>query len=801
METVCILFLYSIIFTTIIPFSTEHLNGISRVAMSDHHSDEMNIEYRTGIQQEILIENCPWSCECIEEYVRCIGDRWTTIPKIPLGTKQLIMQNGSFPKLYADSFIDKNSDNLTSLDMQYNRISCIESKPLLGLRNLLELNLSGNQLRRLHGNMLNDMSRLKDLDLSNNQLENLPSRTICKVRQLRSLRLGHNPFIRVQLNHTCLKASLTHLETLSLESVQFSHIDGVSFVSVQNSPITNLTLKNCNISLLRAGTFQYVRSITDLDLSYNNIQSLFNSFSLDLQNLKTLNLYRNKFKSIDFNQLHPLRSLDTLIIGNDELDYVNISFSPLAKNHNLSTLILHRGRFSTITQKTFRDFNASVNLKHLKILGCSIHTVEKGSFQYFHHLAGLVIVKTSVLNSSVSDIISGIDSNLEYFKLNYNYQIELTPDTFKVLKHPLAMRNLDLGYSHVTGFLPVDAIFILENLTILNLASNYVVDVKFGYSTRQLPSLKYLNLGHNAIKLVRLKFWKTFPNVIQLDLSFNMIPYFMMQTPNETDVEQLQVLSLQGNKLNRLKNLFVFKNLLFLNLENNELRNLNDSNFYGLHLLQTLKLAANLIESLPRQLFKNLQNLTELTLHNNYIYHLRTHTFIPLINLRLLGVAENHIELINVSTINALPSLRQLDLSANPLICSCKSIASLNLLMQREIYIPRLSRSSQVMCNMDMNLLDFHLSDQDCQPITEVLMIASVFVSSCFFMVLVSVCYRYRWYIRYKHYLLRAKLSRYQDSCSATKYKHDAFVSFSENDCEWVMDTLVEHVEADADIR
>ena len=59
-----------------------------------------------------------------------------------------------------------------------------------------------------------------------------------------------------------------------------------------------------------------------------------------------------------------------------------------------------------------------------------------------------------------------------------------------------------------------------------------------------------------------------------------------------------------------------------------------------------------------------------------------------------------------------------------------------------------------------------------------------------------SICYRYRWYLRYEYFLFRTKVYRFRETQNTNNFVFDAFVSFSQKDCEWIMKTLVPEMEA-----
>ena len=753
--------------------------------------------------QTTIVQNCPWSCNCLtRELVICLGDKLQSIPKLPIGTKHLVINNGHLEELHDDIFQNIHTERLYDLDLRNNSIKFISSQSLDGLYNVQKLSLSGNLMTTLPHFIFANLKSVIFLDLSNNRLRQFPRIALCSLKNLQQLNIGYNSQINVTFEHQCFNL-LTSVSNLTLDGNQMANIGKYSFTGLRKSLVSSLYLKNSNISLLSTDVFKYVRNLTRLDLAFNLLQNLHVETFQVLHYLQSLSLQGNRFHQFDFNVLLPAMSLNELIIGNKDMKFDNMSFKPLVDLVNLKYLTLDTGKLTHIRVTTFSSFQNNMSLKELRILNCKLHTIEEGSFKHFHHLNKLIISNTSYFSSGIREILFDLDSDLVYFSLNYNYKMTLNSQSFRSLKRPESLEILDLSASHVTGFIPLKALEALPNLRTLNLSKNYVVDVDVG----QLPILKQvqlLDLSHNAIQLVRQEFLCSFPNVGYLDLSYNTITLVMFK-PNMTCVGNIKNLLLQSNKIGCIQYLNWFTNLEKLNLNDNELKSLTGNEFLGLYNLRYLHLEENYLWQLPTNSFKDLRKLIFLSLDHNYIFAINAITFEPLSNLKTLSINNNHLDLLNVTAIKKLKSLKELRLSMNDLICDCQFRPFYEYVKIRGIFMPLLSTTLRTICLTTkgevLNLIDFHLTERECQPMIQVDVISSVFLAACIIMFLISVVYRFRWYIRYKQYLLRSKLSGYRETVSNRTYQHDAFVSFCEMDCEWVMDTLVEHVENNQDIR
>ena len=767
-----------------------------------HAADTRQIRNNGISSPHIITQNCPWSCNCLTPMlVICTGDRWDRIPKLPQKTKSIVINNGHLEKLHDQSFQKINAEGLNSLDLRNNSIKDISSNGLDCLNNVLTIDLSGNLLDTIQPILFNKTKRVTSLNLSNNKLIEFPWRALCSLPNLTNLDIGYNSHMAVYFDK-CF-THLTSLKNVKLNGTQMSGINKYTFIGLQKSPITSIYLRHSNISHLSWNVFTYVTQITHLDLAFNLLHNLDKQTFQLLRSLQYINLHGNKFRVFDFNILLPAVSLKRIIIGNENFSFDDVSFKPLADIAKLEYLKLDTGQLSHIRLSNFSSFENHTCLQEIHIVNCHVHKIERGSFKHFHHLTKLVIRSTSYFSTHIRQVLDNLDSELSYFSLRYNYRMRLTSHSFTSLVHPESLAVVDLSNNHLTGFIPLKALEALPNLKKLVLKNNYITDVEIG-SLPILKRVQFVDLSSNAIKLIRQEMLCSFPNVEYLDLSYNIIATLMYDQDMKC-VENIKHLLLRDNKITTIRYFNVFKNLDKLSLGSNELHTLHGNEFLGLYNLRYLYLDDNSLWKLPLNSFNDLINLKFLSLNHNYIYSILPATFEPLTNLETLSIMNNHLDLLNVSAINKLTSLKELRLARNDLICNCHFRSVYQYVKRHGIFMPLLSTTLETVCLTTkgevLNVIDFNLTERECQPIIQVDVISSVFLAACITMFLISVVYRFRWYIRYKQYLLRSKLSGYRETVSNRTYQHDAFVSFCERDCEWVMDTLVEHVENNQDIR
>lgn len=107
--------------------------------------------------------------------------------------------------------------------------------------------------------------------------------------------------------------------------------------------------------------------------------------------------------------------------------------------------------------------------------------------------------------------------------------------------------------------------------------------------------------------------------------------------------------------------------ITMLELGGKDLMSLENSDFDGLHNLQTLLLNNNQLVWLPEDIFSGLSALQKLTLYQNQLTSLPANTFNGLSNLQWLELHQNQIEALDPNVFNGLSNLQVLYLRSNQL--------------------------------------------------------------------------------------------------------------------------------------
>lgn len=184
----------------------------------------------------------------------------------------------------------------------------------------------------------------------------------------------------------------------------------------------------------------------------------------------------------------------------------------------------------------------------------------------------------------------------------------------------------------------------MPNLEELNLINCKLEDNIFSANTfKNNTYLSYICLLDNNLTTLPMGIFNSL-DLIYLDLDYNNISKFPDNFFSES--EELQYLFISNNNITSLPN-GIFdnnRNLCYLDLSNNYLEELPAGIFDKLENLSSLFLFSNCLEELPANIFDRLQ-LLELNLDNNYLGELPTGIFDKLTTLDVLSLGGNNIVL------------------------------------------------------------------------------------------------------------------------------------------------------------
>lgn len=189
-------------------------------------------------------------------------------------------------------------NKLQHLDLSHNKLMALPAKFFQPVKlTLKKLNLSYNSMSVLAPSLLNDLTKLEYLDLSHNEITShwIGDQLFKNLTQLHYLDLSFNKL--TVFSSTMTFSSLLKLETLSLQHNELKQVPE---------------------------TIQYLRYLSSLDLSQNQIHDITNaSYLSNCRLLFNLNLESNSLENITRDAFSDLPALKVLNLANNKISYLD----------------------------------------------------------------------------------------------------------------------------------------------------------------------------------------------------------------------------------------------------------------------------------------------------------------------------------------------------------------------------------------------------------------------------------------------------------------------------------------------
>ncbi|NWX15716.1 TLR21 protein, partial [Aegotheles bennettii] len=558
--------------------------------------------------------------------------------------------------------------------------------------------------------------------------------------------------------------------------------------------------------------------ITMLNLAHNRIKHIRSQDLQQAVNLRALLLQFNKISSIDEDSFDSLGKLELLDLSNNSLAHLSPVWfghllslqhlhlqgnsyrdlggsSPFSRLRNLSSLHLGNAQFSTIRQGNFEGI---VVLNKLWIDGGNLSQYEPGSLKPIKMIKHMIINlrNTNVFSAIVRDLLHSVTwLEVREIKLDIEKKSLVQNSTL-----PFRMRKLTFKDSSITDEYFSRIMVLLKEITSLQEieAIDCVLEGKGEWDTREIE-----RSGESFVETV---------SVINV-----MIPNFHLffdLEGIESQVKKLKSLSIVSSKVfmvpcNLAKN---FLSLLYLDFHDNLLGNnrLDETICKtAWPSLQTLNLSQNSLKSLKQtaNTITHLPKLINLDISQNNFgeipdacewpetlkYLNLSSTQIP----KLTACIPRSLEVLDVSANNLrefelqLPFLKELYLARNQLK-TLPGAAPIPNLVSMSIRRNKLNSFSREEFE-GMQVGAVHLSLMECHRSLVVSLICVLVFLVVLILVAIGHKYHAVWYLRMTWAWLQAK--RKPKRGPAKDICYDAFVSYSENDSEWVENIMVRELE------
>ncbi|KAM6313156.1 toll-like receptor 2 type-2 [Aegotheles albertisi] len=608
--------------------------------------------------------------------------------------------------------------------------------------------------------------------------------------------------------------------------------------------ITTLNLAHNRIKHIRSQDLQQAVNLRALLLQFNKISSIDEDSFHSLGKLELLDLSNNSLAHLSpvwFGHLFSLQHLH--LQGNSYRDLGGSS--PFSRLRNLSSLHLGNAQFSTIRQGNFEGI---VVLNKLWIDGGNLSQYEPGSLKPIKVIKHMIINlrNTNVFSAIVRDLLHSVAwlevRNIEFSilaemqllsvmsssfakKVSFK-QVLLTdatvPEIVSILEEMPKLVEVEMvdcvllgtgrweiqiqaNRSQTLRVLTIDTLSIeefylftdlqsveglLSCLTKVTVKNTKVFLVPCSLS-KHLLSLKNLDLSANLLGDQSLEHSACpggWPLLQTLNLSQNSLSDLEMTGKSLSHLRHLILLDISQNNFGEIPDVCEWpKTLKHLNLSSTQIPKLTTCIPPS---LEVLDVSANNLREFGLQL----PFLKELYLAKNQLKTLPGAAPIP--NLVSMSIRRNKLNSFSREEFESFKQMELLDASDNNFICSCEFLSFIN--HQARIAQVLVGWPDKYVCDSPlvvrgMQVGAVHLSLMEChRSLVVSLICVLVFLVV---LILVAIGYKYHavWYLRMTWAWLQAK--RKPKRGPAKDICYDAFVSYSENDSEWVENIMVRELE------
>ncbi|CAH1119390.1 unnamed protein product [Phaedon cochleariae] len=472
-----------------------------------------------------------------------------------------------------------------------------------------------------------------------------------------------------------------------------------------------LVLNNNRLHHIADRTFSSQwKSLTSLDLSYNQLDDVPFSALKDLKNLQWINLHGNQVSTVEGDWSHLRSSVSTLFLGENDIVEIPADLSS-KKSHGLRQLKsliwlnLDGNRIYNLQKLSLPATLQTASLSHNLIDIFPTHILSSLPQLQWLYLRGNHIKTLPDHTFSKRLWIEKIDLAENFLKVlprspfNNSVRVRdlnLAHNDFRMLTaesfNGLAMRRIILSYNmldtlDIRCFSGIDdtleyidfdhnnfrhipqAVSHLKNLKYLYLSSNSLSIIPEDAFDKICSNLKALSLSGNNLMKIPSQALQNCTSISHFNVAFNEI-YEIQDGDLSNWVSNIKSLILSNNRIMNLRS-HVFaelQNLNELSLSFNPLRVIDKTAFLGLQNLESLELSFSLNSDLSiDEIFSPLINVQWLSIDNNNLKNLPKHLIKRLGQLRYFNVESNDLHFISNDFFHSHTQLKDIRMSYNEL--------------------------------------------------------------------------------------------------------------------------------------
>eukprot|EP00058_Branchiostoma_floridae_P015229 XP_002600717.1 hypothetical protein BRAFLDRAFT_83459 [Branchiostoma floridae] len=319
------------------------------------------------------------------------------------------------------------------------------------------LDLTGNKLTSLPKMAFQQLSRL---NLNGNRITSLPVGVFSDLPALRSIYLARNG---IRTLDNVLPSLPTLVSRLDLEGNNISRLDRDVFARFEN--LTALNLNENGFGNLEAGVFNGLVALSRLYLNDNNITSLAQGLFLGLEKLRRLSVDNNQLVQLNGNVFGDHPSFNVISFENNNISMIETDF--FSRFPTLGSVNLESNNLSFLPPGIFN------NLAELEFLRLEKNRLESLDANLFQDLRNAWSIQLGYNNiKTLPDGIFRATTRLHFLHLNDNALSSLPKDIFSPLSK---LMGLELENNQLTVI--EDSTFNLPTLESIQLNGNPLVNI------------------------------------------------------------------------------------------------------------------------------------------------------------------------------------------------------------------------------------------------------------------------------------------------------------------------------------
>ncbi|CAH1112884.1 unnamed protein product [Psylliodes chrysocephalus] len=377
------------------------------------------------------------------------------------------------------------------------------------------------------------------------------------------------------------------------------------------------------------------KSLTSLDLSYNQLDSVPFVPLRESRSLEWINLHGNQIASLEGDWSHMENTVATLFLGENDIIEIPSDFS----DH---------------TSKNSRGLHRFKSLIWLNLDGNRIHKIHKRSLPT---ALQTISVSHNLIETFPIDLVATLPQ-LQWLYLRGNHIKMLPEHTFP---KRLWMEKIDLGENFLKS-LPKTPFNNTICIRDINLSSNdfrTITSESFdGLETRRII------LSYNLIENLDVRAFSGLEDTLEyLDFDHNSLQHIPQAV---SDLKSLKYLYLSSNSLIKIsENAFdnFCHSLKALSLSGNRLTKVPWNTLSNCSKISHFNIASNEINEINEEDFSWGSNIRSLNMGNNHVTHIQTDVFSKLENLKELSLSFNPLRYMDKDTFSGLDKLENLELS------------------------------------------------------------------------------------------------------------------------------------------